>query len=146
MIFGRVIPDPNTWYPTLLQIVLPCVTFTVASLMVSRFRYPHVFNQWLRRKRSRKDLLQLVFTIVVVYIFKEIAIPLLLLGFAIKTPLLAAIRRNRSAPQSFPRDEPPGGSPNGNGANAASDRAGPPTASADSTAVPAPGTGRPPNS
>ncbi|RMG35957.1 MAG: CDP-diacylglycerol--serine O-phosphatidyltransferase [Planctomycetota bacterium] len=93
VIFGRVIPDPSSWYPTVLEVTLPFVTFAVASLMVSRFRYPHVFNQWLRRRRSRKDILQLVFAIVVVYIFKEIAMPLLLLGFALKTPLMTAFRR-----------------------------------------------------
>lgn len=77
------------WLVTAMKIILPLVTFTVACLMVSRVRYPHLFNQLFRGKRNRKHVIQLVFAMVAIYVVREMAIPLIFCFFAFAAPLRA---------------------------------------------------------
>jgi len=69
--------------------MLPIVTLAVAILMVSRIRYPHLFNQWFRGRKDSRHLLQLIFAIVVVFAVRELAIPLIFCAFALYSPLRA---------------------------------------------------------
>ncbi len=71
----------------ILIVALPLVTLIVACLMVSRIRYPHVFNQLFQGKRPRQHLIQLVFTLAVVFIVRELAVPLIFCYFAFGAPL-----------------------------------------------------------
>ena len=68
---------------------LPLITLGLAFLMVSRIRYPHFFNQILRRQRSRQQVLQIVFTIALVFLVREMALPVVLCYFAFAAPLRA---------------------------------------------------------
>jgi len=68
---------------------LPLITLVLAALMVSRIRYPHVFNQWFRGRRNFSSLSQLVLAVVAVVTIHELALPLLFSLFAIGYPLLA---------------------------------------------------------
>ena len=68
---------------------LPLFTLSVACLMVSRISYPHFVNQIFRGQRSRRQLLQIVFTIALVYMAKEMAMPVILCYFAFAAPLKA---------------------------------------------------------
>lgn len=70
--------------------LLPVVTLGAACLMVSRIRYNHVFNQLLTGKRSRGHVIQIVFTVAVVFIVKELAVPLIFCYFAFASPVRAA--------------------------------------------------------
>jgi CDP-diacylglycerol--serine O-phosphatidyltransferase len=74
----------------LMKISLPLITLAVACLMVSRVRYPHVFNQLFRGRRNRQHVIQLVFTMAAVYVVREMAIPLIFCYFAFAAPLRAA--------------------------------------------------------
>jgi CDP-diacylglycerol--serine O-phosphatidyltransferase len=58
--------------------------------MVSRIRYAHVFNQLFTGRRSRRHLIQIVFGGAVVFLLKELAVPVLLCWFAFASPLRAA--------------------------------------------------------
>jgi CDP-diacylglycerol---serine O-phosphatidyltransferase len=71
------------------KIVLVIVTLAVACLMVSRIRYPHLFNQWIRGQRSRRQIIQLVFALAVIYWVHELAFPILFCWFAFAAPLRA---------------------------------------------------------
>ncbi len=73
-----------------VQIVLPLITLAVACLMVSRIRYVHIFNQVFSGRRSRRHLIQIVFGAAVVFLLKELAVPVLLCYFAFASPLRAA--------------------------------------------------------
>jgi len=77
--------------------LLPAVTLAVACLMVTRIRYNHVFNQLLTGARGRRHVIQLVFTVAVVFIVRELAVPLIFCYFAFASPLRAlwqgAVRR-----------------------------------------------------
>lgn len=77
------------WLVPTIKIALPLITLAVACLMVSRVRYPHIFNQLFRGKRPRQHLIQLVFTAAVVFLVKEMAVPLIFCYFAFAAPLRA---------------------------------------------------------
>ncbi len=70
-------------------ISLPLVTLGVACLMVSRIRYPHVFNQLLSGRHSFQHLVKLIFAIVVVFAVHELAIPIVVFCYVIGSPLRA---------------------------------------------------------
>ena len=72
-----------------LVIVLPLITLAAAMLMVSRIRYAHLFNQMLRGRRSRKQMLQMVFAMVLVFVVREMALPVLFCAFAFSSPVRA---------------------------------------------------------
>lgn len=72
-----------------MQLALPLVTFLVACLMVSRIPYPHVFNQLFKGKRSRSHLIQLVFTLAVVFLVHWAALPIIFCYFAFAAPVKA---------------------------------------------------------
>jgi len=94
-------PEPPAGYistliewagPALVQ-TLPLFTLAVACLMVSRIRYSHVFNQLFSGRRNRGHLIQIVFTVAVVFIVRELAVPLIFLWFAFSSPARAAWTR-----------------------------------------------------
>ena len=70
-----------------LAILLPLITVCVSILMVSRIRYPHVINQFLRGSGSRRKLLKVIFTVLIVFLFREMALPLIFCYFAFAAPI-----------------------------------------------------------
>ena len=74
------------WLTPFLKISLPLLTFAVACLMVSRFRYAHVFNQVFRGQKNRQHLIQLVFTLAAIAMVREMALPLIFCYFAFSAP------------------------------------------------------------
>jgi len=77
------------WIIPSFKLSLPVITLAVGCLMVSRIHYPHVFNQWFRGNRSRKHVIQLVFTLAAVYLVREMALPLIFCIFAFFAPIQA---------------------------------------------------------
>ena len=76
-----------------LVILLPLITLAVATLMVSRIRYAHLFNQMIRGRRSRKQMLQIVFATVLVFVVREMALSVLFCAFAFSSPVRAGWER-----------------------------------------------------
>jgi CDP-diacylglycerol--serine O-phosphatidyltransferase len=88
-------------YPT-LAVLLPILTLAAAILMVSRVRYAHVFNQMIRGRRSRIQILQIVFTMVLVFVVRELALPVLFMAFAFSAPVRALWQRyGKSTPPNL---------------------------------------------
>ncbi len=84
---------------------LPLVTFGVACLMVSRVRYPHVFRQLVRGRRSGPYLIKLVFAVAVIVAVPRVAVPFLACWYAFATPALALWNRQvrrRPRPEVVP--------------------------------------------
>lgn len=100
------------WLAPFIRISLPIVTLAVACLMVSRIRYPHVFNQLFRGRKPRQHLIQIVFTAAIVFVVKEMAVPLIFCYFAFSAPLKALwheltagrLRRGRVPKQPLPKE------------------------------------------
>ena len=93
-------PVTNVLLPA-LAVLLPLITLAVAMLMVSRIRYPHVFNQLMRGNRGRRQLLQMVFTGVLVFVVREMALPLIFCFFALSAPCQALW--NKHSRRLFPQ-------------------------------------------
>lgn len=94
------------WLIPTVRSVLPLVTLAVAILMVSRIRYAHFFNQFLRGPKSRRLVIQLVFAAAVIFWVHEVAAPLIFCWFAFASPLLAGWRK--VSKRYWPRRVEPG--------------------------------------
>jgi CDP-diacylglycerol--serine O-phosphatidyltransferase len=77
------------WLIPGVKAVMVLVTFAVACLMVSRIRYPHVFNQWVRGRKTRRQVIHFVFVAAVFYWVLELAFLLFFCYFAFAPPLRA---------------------------------------------------------
>lgn len=76
-----------------LAVLLPLITLGTAVLMVSRIRYPHIFNQMLRGNQGRHQLLQLVFTLALIFAVGGMTVPVVFCWFAFAGPAQAVWRR-----------------------------------------------------
>jgi CDP-diacylglycerol--serine O-phosphatidyltransferase len=85
--------DLAIWLIPAIKIALPIITLAAACLMVSRIRYSHVFNQLFSGRRSRQHVIQLVFTGAVIFVVREMAVPLIFCYFAFASPMRAAWER-----------------------------------------------------
>ncbi len=82
---------------------LPVMTLLLACLMVSRIRYPHVFNQLFHGRRDFRQLRQLIFALLAIFAVRGLAVPLIVGYFVLASPAVAvwgglvARRRKRQA-------------------------------------------------
>ena len=83
------------WIWSALVVLVPLITLGTAVLMVSRLRYAHVFNQLVRGRRGRRQILQIVFSLVLVFVVRELALPVLFCYFAFSAPCRAVLQRRR---------------------------------------------------
>ena len=67
----------------LIIITLPFVAIAISALMVSRIRYPHILNQYLRGKKPFAYLLRVVLVLVLIILNFEAALVLVFCGFAL---------------------------------------------------------------
>jgi CDP-diacylglycerol--serine O-phosphatidyltransferase len=88
------------------QYCLPMLAVILSGLMVSRVRYPHVFQQWFSGHRSPYQIGQMIFGAFIIFVFHEIAVPLIFLYFAFESPL-RQWTLNRVAALRDVRDRPP---------------------------------------
>ncbi len=70
-----------------LSVLLPLITVCVALLMISRFRYPHIINQFLRGRSSPGKLLKILLALLLVFLAREMALPLVFCYFAFFEPI-----------------------------------------------------------
>lgn len=103
--------DVATLLDSTLKIVFPLITLAVAGLMVSRIRYPHLFNQLFRGRRNFQHLLQLLVAGALIFLMQELAVPLVFCWFAFGAPLRALWtnvlhRRTGTAPSTTPEVRP----------------------------------------
>ena len=65
--------------------ILPLVALGTAMLMVSRIRYPHVLNQYLRGKKTFSHLIKAILLLVFVVFYIQEALVLIFCGFALSS-------------------------------------------------------------
>ena len=83
---GTRIPYPEE-VDYALQMILPFFGALVAVLMVSRIRYPHLINYFVRGNRSFSHLVRLVFCLVAVVITAPYSVPIVCVFFALASPI-----------------------------------------------------------
>jgi CDP-diacylglycerol--serine O-phosphatidyltransferase len=79
----------NSWkgiLDNMLQMILPFFGLTVALLMVSRIRYPHITNRVLRGQRSFGHVVAVVFFFVSIMMVRGYAVPIAASVFALYGP------------------------------------------------------------
>ncbi|WP_237607664.1 CDP-diacylglycerol--serine O-phosphatidyltransferase [Roseimaritima sediminicola] len=111
--YGERIQDLANTALTVFQYAVPLMTLTLAYLMVSRFRYPHVVQQWLRGRKAPHQIGQALFVIGGVFLFNELALPLALCFYAFSGPVrhlavrLGVTKADASSPTLVTDPEPP---------------------------------------
>ncbi|HNX25971.1 MAG TPA: CDP-diacylglycerol--serine O-phosphatidyltransferase [Phycisphaerae bacterium] len=108
--FMRVIELHISWLPPKAVIVsmsffLPVVTLCAALLMVSRIRYPHVVNQYLRGKKPLNYLIIIILLLVLfISLSIQVAMGIICVIFVL-TPPLKALRHRLMQRQKKPANE-----------------------------------------
>ncbi|MFH1299702.1 MAG: CDP-diacylglycerol--serine O-phosphatidyltransferase [Planctomycetota bacterium] len=86
---GSISQTVSQWLIPAVEWSLPWITLALAALMVSRIHYAHVFNQLFTGRRSRRHVIQLVFSMALIFLVRELAIPVLFCYFAFSAPIHA---------------------------------------------------------
>jgi CDP-diacylglycerol--serine O-phosphatidyltransferase len=90
---------------------LPFLTVALASMMVSRIRYPHVVSQWARGRWTFFDLVRLLFLAVALLTMHELALPIVFCYYALGRPIAVWMRfigfriRGLSPTRRLPKQE-----------------------------------------
>ncbi len=87
--------------------LLPLLAVVLAYLMVSRVRYPHVFNQLFGGRRPPHQIGQAIFACVGLFILHELVLPLGFCYFAFASPLKELLRRYRGQPPAVAGERTP---------------------------------------
>jgi CDP-diacylglycerol--serine O-phosphatidyltransferase len=82
VIVSLVIFHQETYQTLAIICALPFLTLGTAILMVSRIRYPHVLNQYLRGKKPFAHLIRTLLLLVFLYWYLQAALVLIFCGFA----------------------------------------------------------------
>ena len=88
----------DTWVSPVLVKVLPLAALALALLMVSRVRYPHVVNQYLRGRCPFGHLVKIVLVLVAMWVHLQATMAILLCSYALWGPILHVLRRSQPKP------------------------------------------------
>jgi CDP-diacylglycerol--serine O-phosphatidyltransferase len=84
---ARVINDNFELYDLWMQRLVPLFAVIISVLMVSRIPYPHPLTQFVRGQRSFAQLIAILFSLMVILIVWNYAIPLLCVAFVCWPPV-----------------------------------------------------------
>ena len=73
--------------------VIPFLALVLAYLMVSRFQYPHVFQQWVQGRHALHQIGQALFVLFGVFLLHWLALPLVFSYFAFASPVRALAKK-----------------------------------------------------
>jgi len=76
---------------------IPSLALVLAFLMVSRYQYPHVVQQWVRGRRAPHQIGQALFALVGVFLLHWLALPLAFCYYAFAAPIRDVFGRIRAA-------------------------------------------------
>ena len=75
---------------------IPALALALAYLMVSRFQYPHLFQQLIRGRRAPHQIGQALFVLIGASLLHWLALPIAFCYYAFASPIRAAIVRLRN--------------------------------------------------
>ncbi len=92
-------PENVQWFAQRLldgsQYFMAALTLSLAYLMVSRFQYPHLFQQWLRGRRTPHQIGQALFVVIGALVLHWLALPIAFCYYAFSSPIRTLVRRWR---------------------------------------------------
>lgn len=90
-------PERVQWLANQLQSAsqyfIPALTLSLAYLMVSRFEYPHVFQQMLRGRRRPHEIGQALFVVVGALTLHWLVLPIAFCYYAFASPVRTIVQR-----------------------------------------------------
>ncbi|NLW87341.1 MAG: CDP-diacylglycerol--serine O-phosphatidyltransferase [Planctomycetes bacterium] len=86
---------PDGWIFLIASIVVPLVTLAVAFLMVSRIKYPHLVNQYIRGKKPFSYLVKLVIVVLAVLIEPIVTAAIAAVGYTLLGLTKYVVQRTR---------------------------------------------------
>lgn len=89
---------------SMLVTVIPVASLLLALSMVSRVRYIHVFNVYVRGRRGFPHLVRLLVLLVLTIFLREVVAAVLFCSYAVSGPVMAAYNRLTNKPTPV-RDE-----------------------------------------
>jgi CDP-diacylglycerol--serine O-phosphatidyltransferase len=87
--------------------LVPVLAVVLAYLMVSRFTYPHVVQQWISGRRSPNQIGRGLFAVGGIIVLKELALPLAFCFYAFWSPFGQWRRGRNNADEASGRSDPP---------------------------------------
>lgn len=81
------IQEAAAWAMAFCEYLVPILAVMLAYLMVSRFTYPHVVQQWINGRRSPNQIGRALFAVGGVIVLHELALPLLFCMYAFTSPI-----------------------------------------------------------
>ena len=100
-----------SWASDALVRSLPMTALVLGLLMVSRIRYTHLANAYLRGKRPFTNLVGAVFVAGVFLIRPQLTLSLLAVLFTASGPFFHAVRRYRGTHAQHPHADEPSDTP-----------------------------------
>ena len=91
----KMLADQGGWGSEVVLWSLPVLGILLGLLMVSRFEYVHMVNRYLRGRRSFAGMVKLFFLVALGVTYPEIALPVLVVGYALSGPAVAVYQRLR---------------------------------------------------
>lgn len=95
------------WGLVVCEYFVPALAVLLAYLMVSRFQYPHVIQQWMVGRRSPNQIGKALFALAGVFLLHELALPLAFCIFAFQSPLKQWRGHHREPSQTADKTAPP---------------------------------------
>ncbi len=84
---SRSVQEAAAWALAFCEYLLPMLAVMLAYLMVSRFTYPHIVQQWISGRRSPNQIGRALFALGGVIVLHELALPLLFCIYAFTSPI-----------------------------------------------------------
>ena len=88
-----------------LHYVIPALALVLAFLMVSRFQYPHIFQQLIRGRRSPHQIGQALFVLIGAFLLHGLVLPLAFGYYAFRAPAEVLFKRIKNRNQGVPYEE-----------------------------------------
>jgi CDP-diacylglycerol--serine O-phosphatidyltransferase len=89
---------------SIIPMILPVVTLGAGVLMVTRMKYPHIANHYLKGKKPISYLIMLLLPIWALIVYTEISLALFGSGFALSGPFRAVFAKLKRKPPT-PKDQ-----------------------------------------
>ena len=75
------------WAGYICRVVLPLIALSLAGLMVSRFRYPHLVAQYIGGRRPPHQIGRALFILIGVFLLHWLILPVAFMVYAFATPM-----------------------------------------------------------
>jgi len=96
----------SVWLMCSVSLTLPVISLFAGLLMISRFRYSHVVNQYIRGRRPVGYIVKIVLIVLALFIEPFLTLALVTTGYALSGPIVALRRRIRRDPQTLNQSIP----------------------------------------